>query len=78
MGNKIEIGRAALMMRINRHLKQDVRRLHAARGDRMINSVGRYYLVDTSNQTIVETKVDPEAFARREGILKPYEVATGL
>jgi hypothetical protein len=76
METKIEIGKTALMMRIKRRLDNEAKRLIAARGDRMVKSVGRYYLIDVESEKIVETKIEPEAFARREGILKPYEVVS--
>jgi hypothetical protein len=72
--NKVKVTFNALKLRLNRHLAKEDCTLRVARGPRMIQDVGEYYIVNLSHNAIWDKHIDPEEYARDVGVLKPYEV----
>ena len=71
--HKAPVSERALAQRINRVLAKQDEKLLKARGSRMVESVGIYYIVDISNNNIAIKEVDIEELGRELGALKPYE-----
>jgi hypothetical protein len=59
--------RRALIERIHDHLRKE--------GRRLCKCEGRIVIVDLQQGGIVEDHVEPKQFARKAGLLKPWEVA---
>jgi len=77
-GLKVPVGERTLIARINRKLRDDddpaaAEVLKKSRGDRAREQVGNYYVVTQSGGYMVHPDVDLEEFARKLGVLKPYE-----
>lgn len=69
---KVSVSERALTQRINRKLKQDgevLRRATAANAA----SIGDYFIVDLTRNSIASQRVNPERLARELGVLKPWE-----
>ena len=71
---KVPVTMRALIQRINRALKQDNEILKTARGERLRQGVGDYYVLDLSGNFILNKDVDPVAMARDMEVLQPWEV----
>jgi hypothetical protein len=63
----------ALIQRINRKIAADGEVLKTARGDRARLDLGAYYVIDVNRNFIASKHVDPEAWGRELGVLRPYE-----
>ena len=61
----------ALIARINRKLAADGEVLKAARSERAASSVGLFFIV--RGNRIASEQVDPEALARKLGVLSEWE-----
>jgi hypothetical protein len=70
---KVPIGEKAAIQRINRRLKEDQRKVRTARGERLRQDVGWFYVLDLQRNFIVEKDVDLEALGREVGALQDYE-----
>jgi hypothetical protein len=71
--DKFPVTTRAVIQRINRRLRPE-RRLYACRrNSRWWGDLGDYYVTDIYNNLIVDTRVDPEAYGRRLGVLQPFE-----
>ncbi len=70
---KVPVSTRAVIQRINRQLAPD-QVLRATRGDRARLDLGDYWVHETSRNLTLQTRVDPEDFARELGVLKDYEV----
>ena len=70
---KVSVGRKALLARINRKLKPDLRTVRTLRGNRSRREVGDYYEVDLNRNAIVAMHVDLEDYARELGVLTEWE-----
>lgn len=71
--SKVAVTRAAVIQRVNRKLRHDDEQLRATRSERARTDVGDYYVVDMNRNAIILRDVDPEALARKLGVLKPWE-----
>ena len=67
----IPVTMKALMARINRKLGEDGAILKAARGDRIAESFGRFFIV--SGGRVTTQRVAPEQLARKLGVLQEWE-----
>ena len=75
--NRLGVSESAVVQRVNRKLKRDMRMLRKTRGARALVDFGDYYVVDYTHGGIVESQVDVEDLARELEVLKPWErVAT--
>jgi len=71
---KVPVSMRAVIQRINRKLKADDEVLKTARGEgRLLQDVGRYYVVNIRINGLVGRDVDPTEMARKLGVLKDYE-----
>jgi hypothetical protein len=61
----------ALVQRINRRLRDEGEVLKAARSERVVSSVGLFFIVRRNK--IATQHVNPEALGRELGILSPWE-----
>jgi hypothetical protein len=69
---KAPVSSRALIQRLNRHLAKEGRKLRACRADTSgYGELGDWY--ETEGRTVTAKHVDPEAWARETGVLKPYE-----
>ena len=73
MRAKTTISRPALMARINRKLKHQSEQLRAARSERARQDVGDFFIVNTDHNYLARHHVDPEALARKLGVLADWE-----
>ena len=82
--DKVQIDERSVIRRCNRFLDRDGHRLCKNRPTRSANprrktdreeKLGRFYILDVGRKNrVVEKNVDLEEFARRNGIIAPYEV----
>jgi hypothetical protein len=72
---KAPITQRALIARINRRLAKDDMILKAARGERMRQAVGDYYVVNVRINGVLQRykDCDPVEVARELGVLKEWE-----
>ena len=77
--DKVEVDEKQVMKRCNRLLSKDGHRICKTRGPRdgvgltdKQRALGRFYVI--GKKRVVEKHVDLEEFARRNGIIAPYEV----
>ena len=69
----IPVSERALIGRINRRLRHEGRLLRTARGQAVVSSVGRFYVIDINRNWIVWQNIDLEALGRELGVLQPWE-----
>jgi hypothetical protein len=69
----VPVSERALIQRVNRRLRLDDEVLKAARGAKVEQELGRYYVVDLRRNSLVEKDCDPEAIACRLGVLREWE-----
>jgi hypothetical protein len=62
-----------LVQRINRKLAADDEVLKAARGARLQQEVGQFFIVNVRINGVTGKDVDPEVLGRELGVLKPWE-----
>jgi hypothetical protein len=65
----VVVNRRALLVRLERALKKDGRKIRVDR----IGRQARYLLVDTMKNALVEVDVDLEEFAKKIGVMEPWE-----
>jgi hypothetical protein len=65
----VDISRRALLLRLDRALRQEGRRIRVDRKGQRV----RYLLVDTERNDLVAVDVDIEALARERDLLEPWE-----
>ena len=72
---KIPVSMRALVARINRKLAADDMRLKIAKGKRMRQAVGDYYVINTRINAVMHHYKDcnPADLARELGVLRGYE-----
>lgn len=74
---KVPVGEKALLMRINRKLKQDGEQVRKARSEKASYEVGDFFRVDYSDSRhgghLVEKNVDLEKLGTELGVLHPWE-----
>lgn len=73
---KVPVTTRAVVQRINRKLAGEGRlgrKLKATRGGRWRSTVGDFYVLDIDRNLVVEQHVNPEALARKLGVLEPWE-----
>jgi hypothetical protein len=68
---KIPVGRAALLARINRRLQKDGQRVYRSRSAAEKVAMGDWYM--TGPKGIARRRVDLVALAREMGCLEPWE-----
>jgi hypothetical protein len=71
--SSIQISKQALVQRVNRKLSQEHKQLRAYRG----KESGGFFVIDLDKHVVVFKKVDVEAFARKLGVLKEWELVEG-
>lgn len=67
---------SALIKRINRKLRPEHQSLRKSRGQKMINSVGDYYVLDINRNAVIDQYVDPEQYGRELKVLGEWEKIT--
>jgi hypothetical protein len=72
---KVKISRRALIQRINRRLRPG-RKLRVSRGVEE-QQVGRYYVVDPDEGSVIQRMVDIEGLGRSLGVLRGWEELEG-
>jgi len=70
---KVPVSTKALLQRINRKLAHDTQVLKKVRSARVVQRVGRYYIVDTYNNLLLHTHCVPEVIGREKGVLAAWE-----
>jgi hypothetical protein len=73
---KVPVSERALIQRVNRALKKDLRAVKIPRGLRMRQEAGAYYLLDLNRNWIVKTYrrgLRLESLARELGVLEAWE-----
>lgn len=70
---KVSISMRALLQRINRTLAKDGQVLKKSRSEKMICSVGEYFIVDLKSSCIICQNENPIDLGKKIGALKPYE-----
>lgn len=71
---KVKVSQRAVTGRLQRILAKDGHKLCKCRGDtRQHQALGDYYLLDTYRNTVVDSQIEFEEFARKVGALKPHE-----
>lgn len=73
---QVPVSRRALFARINRHLKKDGEWLRASRGERALQDLGEYYVIDISRNFVLHKDVDLEDLGRELGVLAAFEKLT--
>jgi hypothetical protein len=69
----VPVTERALLVRLNRKLtKEGQERLKAAKG-KARETLGDYYLLDLGGNEVKATHVQLEPYARKLGVLEPYE-----
>jgi len=63
----------ALIQRINRALAKDNEILKTTRGERAVQDLGQYYVLDFNMNAVMRKDVDIEEFGRQLGALKDFE-----
>jgi len=73
--SKIPVSTRALIARINRKLAADDMQLKVAKGERMRQAVGDYYVINTRINAVMHhyKNCDPADLARELGVLRGYE-----
>lgn len=73
----VPISERALVQRINRALAKDGETLRKARSAQTAASVGEYFILDTTKNSVARTDVDLVALGRKLKVLAPYERVKG-
>lgn len=64
---------SVLIKRINRVLHKRDEHLRVLRGDKYLNEMGRYFIIDF-NSNLLAQHVDPVEIGHELGVLKPSEM----
>jgi len=70
---RVPVTERALIQRINRRLSRDLKQLKTSRTANTQEMVGKYFVVDTFRNAVIETNVDPEEFGRKLEVLQLWE-----
>lgn len=71
---KVMLSERAVEARINRKLAQDNKKLCKSRQNTMAyNNMGRYYIVDTYNNTLIRSEVNLKNLALELGVMAQWE-----
>jgi hypothetical protein len=70
---QLHVSQSAVVQRVNRKLKREMKALRKARGAYRAGFPGDFYVVNFKHGGIVQTHVDVEDLARKLGVLKPWE-----
>ncbi len=70
---QVPVTRMALIGRINRALRKQGEGLKKTRGERAVQQLGEYYIVNFSGNYPADTDVDPEQVGRDLGVLRRWE-----
>lgn len=71
---KVQVTEKALIGRINRKLAKDYEAIKKTRpNSRAKSNLGDFYLLNTYRNTIIDTCIKLEQFARDRGVLAEYE-----
>lgn len=70
---KVKISKAALVLRINRKLRESDAVLRITRGTQALIDLGDFYVLDTRSNSIAKKHLDLEDYARELGVLKAWE-----
>jgi hypothetical protein len=71
---KVPVSKRALLARLNRRLAKDgeiIKGTGGTKGRRY--ELGEYYCISLARNTVTDTHVDLEAWARELAVLRPYE-----
>lgn len=68
-----KVSKKNLIQRINRKLKKKHLKLKTNTSKKLKKDLGRYYVVDTNGNTVIQGHVDLETLGRKEGVLKKDE-----
>ena len=69
----VPITTRALVQRINRALAEDDEVLKAPRGEKALQELGQYYVLDFNRNAVTRKDVDIEELGRSLGVLKAFE-----
>ena len=73
-GAQVRVPELSVSYRVRRRLKVEGKNLRSCgEGSQKFEELGRWYIVDAATNSIIETKVDLEALARKLGALRPSE-----
>jgi len=75
---RVKVSRVAFMARINRKLAYKGKQLRASRSAGAKRRLGAYFVLDTRQNVIERSAVDPVALARGLGILADWEDVEGF
>lgn len=70
---QVAVSLRALIQRINRKLAPEFEQLKATRGQRAINDLGDYYILDFNRNCVIASFVDVEELAKKLGCLGAAE-----
>jgi hypothetical protein len=70
---RLEITQRSLYARIARKLAKDGKQLRTARSAAMESNVGRYYIIDTYRNEVVDYRLDLITLGKDLGLLQPWE-----
>ena len=73
----VPINRRALIARINRALAARDEQVIISRGALAKDAVGNYWIRDNKRNCVVKRHIDLEAFGRKIGVLRQWEVFIG-
>jgi hypothetical protein len=73
---KTPVTARAVIQRINRKLKPDLKALKISRTEQAQVDCGAYFILDFRKNHLIEHDVDIEAKARELGVLHPWEAVT--
>ena len=73
--SKVPVTTRALILRINRRLKPELRRMRSCRrNSRWWGDLCDYYVIDADLNAIVDSHVDAEAYGRELGVVRAFEM----
>ncbi len=70
---RVPVTGRALIQRINRRLARDSKQLKTSRTANTQEMVGKYFVVDTFRNAVIDTNVDLEALGRKLEVLQAWE-----
>ena len=73
---RVKITDRALFQRINRKLKDEGEQLRTARTQDIESSMGRYFIIDLTLNSVIERNQNLEKLGRKLGVLQPWEELT--
>jgi len=71
---KVKLSQRAVIQRINRKLAKQDQKLNTSRMKSAgIHDMGRYYIVDTYRNAVVDSQINLETMGRKLGAIAEYE-----